>query len=728
MSKRKRRQWLESQRASVDTDMDLTCRALALRAATVNEEHRSVEATISTERAVEVMDWREWEPIDEVLMVDGVELPRQIPLLSNHSRWSLSDVLGSAREIRVERGEDGSSIVARLSFARDDEDAERAWNKVRQGHITDVSVGYRVLESVEIQPKQSAVVSGRTFTAGQRRLRVATRWALREVSVVPIGADTAAKMRGELDMRKELRAYLESIGLRADASEQDAIEFVKGLKGEQQKRASELEKEPPTITDPTRAAPPPTAPPADPADAARAAVKAERERVRAIEDLAGDEIPQELVREAIDKEWTVDQASRAFLKRLREDRASGVGPAIHSRGHDTDCTQDSLASALMLRAGVDPTKRRGVYEEGTFRPRPNMEKDEAVLRAADNAWKYRDMSLVDICREACRLDGKTVPSSRSEAIRTAVSGSSLSAIFTTNVSAQLLSAYMDATDTTMGWVSESDLPDFKTAERAMMGKFGALQKLGRGGTADHLNASDSKEQYKLARYAGQFVVDEQDIIDDRFGAIEQMSPVDIGLTARQLRPNLVYSILLANAALGADSVALFHSTHANTTTGALTAATLQTTLQLLAKQRQNNRPLNIRGRYVIVPQDLLFTARIIIQSAQRIISADSGGTFNPLADYGLTVVSDDRIGVAGVTDPSSGTAYTGTATNYFVAARPGEEGAKTIEVGYLRGTGRAPQLRGFTLDKGQWGVGWDINMDIGAKALDYRAMAFSTGA
>ena len=52
--------------------------------------------------------------------------------------------------------------------------------------------------------------------------------------------------------------------------------------------------------------------------------------------------------------------------------------------------------------------------------------------------------------------------------------------------------------------------------------------------------------------------------------------------------------------------------------------------------------------------------------------------------------------------------------------------AKTIEVAYRRGTGRAPQVRSFTLDKGKWGMGWDINMDIGAKAMDWHGMRKTT--
>jgi hypothetical protein len=209
----------------------------------------------------------------------------------------------------------------------------------------------------------------------------------------------------------------------------------------------------------------------------------------------------------------------------------------------------------------------------------------------------------------------------------------------------------------------------------------------------------------------------------------------MGLTAKKLRPDLVYSILLANAAMGADNVALFDAAHGNVGSGPMSADNLQSLLTLMGKQRlgrandaaAKKRPLNIRGRYVLVPQDLWFKTDIIVTSAQRLIAADSGGTKNPLASYGLTVVADDRLGLNGCWDPSAETVRAGSATNYFVAAKPGEEGAKTIEVGYLRGTGRVPQLRPFIRTEGEWGVGWDIAMYIGAKALDHKGFAKSPG-
>ncbi len=48
--------------------------------------------------------------------------------------------------------------------------------------------------------------------------------------------------------------------------------------------------------------------------------------------------------------------------------------------------------------------------------------------------------------------------------------------------------------------------------------------------------------------------------------------------------------------------------------------------------------------------------------------------------------------------------------------------ARTIKIAYLTGTGRAPQSRTFTLDKGKYGMGWDVKMDVGGSAMDWRGL------
>ena len=268
-----------------------------------------------------------------------------------------------------------------------------------------------------------------------------------------------------------------------------------------------------------------------------------------------------------------------------------------------------------------------------------------------------------------------------------------------------------------------------TNERIALGKGPGLERLPRGSTARHAERTSAEETYKLARYAKQFVVDEQDIIDDRLNALMEM-PTEMGEAAARLRPDLVYALLLANAALGADSIALFHaSSHgANKITTALAAAALKAGITAMAKQTDNSVNLNLRPRFLIVPHDLWFTAAEILKPAGVMAKGNTDvtmiPTYNSLGDEDITIIRDNRIGAAGVTDPATQTAYTGSAAYWFLSAGP----RRTLVVGYRSGTGRRPQVRSFILNQGQWGIGWDISHDIGTKALDFRGLFWSTGA
>ncbi len=566
-------------------------------------------------------------------------------------------------------------------------------------------------------------------------------------------------------MNQELRNYLESIGLSRDASAREAWEFYGRLEGEQRERALSLRGSDAGAgnddgargnsgdqgnqgnqpqgnqgnDDGARgdAGTGGSEGDEDPrssriSEEIRAAERRERQRIEDILRLATEHgIDNDVAQRAISRGLTVDQASREFLASLRGSRQpaqSASGPAVHSRSRDGDRTLDVLQGAVLLREGV-------AIDNQAFRPQHaaalrgmprwltlDINNDERQ-RAMDLAHQFAQMSLVDICREAVRLDGGRPSYNHDEMIRAAVSGSSLSAIFSAVVNASLLAAYMDAPDTTQGWVAEVDVPNFLPHERSAMGKFGKLSKLPTGAEAEHLDTDDAKETSRIARYAGQFVVDEQDIINDRFGAIESMTPADMGNVAAQLRPDLLYSILLANPAMDSDGVALFHSSHNNIDTNAFNATNLETGIAKMAQQRIKSRPLNIRARYLLVPHDLRFRADIELTSAERRNqAANDSGTRNPLADLGIIAVADDRIGAAGVVDPDSGTSYTGSATNWFLAARPGEAGARTLVVKYRRGTGRVPQIRSFPLTQGRWGIAWDVKHDIGADADDYRGL------
>ena len=150
----------------------------------VDRKNRTIDFVISTDKMVEVFDWRKWDIIHEVLPADAAEYPEKIPLLDCHNRWSTEDQIGSGRNIRI----DGEKIIATAHFASD-EKSVRNFEKVADGHVTDVSIGYRVLESKLAEKDETISHNGKEYVSREMPLRVATRYCIKEMSLTPIGAN-----------------------------------------------------------------------------------------------------------------------------------------------------------------------------------------------------------------------------------------------------------------------------------------------------------------------------------------------------------------------------------------------------------------------------------------------------------------------------------------------------------------------------------------------------------
>jgi hypothetical protein len=141
----------------------LSYRTFALRAGSpesIDDDNRSVEAIIATEAPVDVFDFERFEIVKEVLIIDGVEMPkgRQIPLLNTHRRFDTADVLGSIRGLK----KDGKELIGRAHFSGV-ADVEDIWQKVREGHLTDFSAGYRPIDSQWVPDGESYEYKGRSF-------------------------------------------------------------------------------------------------------------------------------------------------------------------------------------------------------------------------------------------------------------------------------------------------------------------------------------------------------------------------------------------------------------------------------------------------------------------------------------------------------------------------------------------------------------------------------------
>ena len=182
--------------ASLPTEpSSLRLRTFTVRGDTFDEASRSVEAVLCTETPTTVFDMRSWEAVDEVLLMDGCQLEEQVVLVDSHPQVRngsiiSADVHGSVRNIRTQ----GTQLAGRLFFASDPA-SQALWGKVRDKHIRDLSVGAQPIEQVEISPRASAEVNGKTYRARERRMFITTKWRLGEVSVTPRGADPKAKIR-----------------------------------------------------------------------------------------------------------------------------------------------------------------------------------------------------------------------------------------------------------------------------------------------------------------------------------------------------------------------------------------------------------------------------------------------------------------------------------------------------------------------------------------------------
>lgn len=168
----------------------ITRRTITNRAAADPEFIRWI---LATEQPATVYDWTRDELVQEVLLMDGMVAPEngQVPLLDVHSRWSCDDQIGSVTNFTDTMSGDVPSKDGLIRFASD-EKSQRTKQKVIDGHLTDGSAGYRVLRSIWIPEGTEAVIRNRTFKG---QLKVTLEWAIKEFSLMPIGADSFSKKR-----------------------------------------------------------------------------------------------------------------------------------------------------------------------------------------------------------------------------------------------------------------------------------------------------------------------------------------------------------------------------------------------------------------------------------------------------------------------------------------------------------------------------------------------------
>ncbi|MEP3245110.1 MAG: hypothetical protein ABJN40_13190 [Sneathiella sp.] len=151
----------------------------------INEKAGTVDVVWTTGSQVRRYDWwkdkvfyEELEVTDEAVRLE--RLNDGASVLDTHQNWSLDNIIGVTERAWIEEGEGRAT----LRMDRGDEVSKKRWQKIIDGIIRHISVGYSILSAVEIREEDRTIIR-------------ATDWEPQEISFVPIGADPGAGVRSE---------------------------------------------------------------------------------------------------------------------------------------------------------------------------------------------------------------------------------------------------------------------------------------------------------------------------------------------------------------------------------------------------------------------------------------------------------------------------------------------------------------------------------------------------
>lgn len=199
---------------------DLHMRAASTRPNSYDPETRTVSAVIATATPVQRRDAR--GPFSEILTADTLDLSAVdgLAVLDSHRTASVRDTLGRVRSIALE----GASVVAVLELTTA-EDAAPVLQRIADGTVSGVSIGYRVAGWTETNSPQG-------------RVKTPTGWRITEVTLTSNPADPAARLRhqeespmpevietrsaeeAETQRRTDIRGLVRSAGLAPDVADQ----------------------------------------------------------------------------------------------------------------------------------------------------------------------------------------------------------------------------------------------------------------------------------------------------------------------------------------------------------------------------------------------------------------------------------------------------------------------------------------------------------------------------
>ncbi|MDA9859335.1 Mu-like prophage major head subunit gpT family protein [Rubripirellula sp.] len=340
---------------------------------------------------------------------------------------------------------------------------------------------------------------------------------------------------------------------------------------------------------------------------------------------------------------------------------------------------------------------------------------EKTLNAAD---PLRHIGLRELVAECARMEGIDVPrvfGDGTATIRAGFSSMSLPSIMENVMNKTLLAAYQNTPIAAFDLCSVGTVTDFKEVARYRLLGTGGFEQVAPDGELKHGKLSEQKYSNKADTYGQILTLTRHDIINDDLSAFMDI-PRQMGRSGAESIDDLFFTLLLKNAGF-------FSSANANLLQGADTkfgpdALTVAKTT--FRKQKagpggkpKDQKPINIRPEFLVVPVELETEAELLMGSSQLMIDAQGSPTKIPVDNphrNKYRIISTPHL---------SDSYYPGaSAAAWYLFATP--QVLPAFEIVFLNGR-RTPIIERVEMPPNTLGMGFRSYIDFGVNSQDHRA-------